>query len=160
MAMLAKLEQYESHSNGRRFARRKLNLRVPAAIPVQDAAVVRIHDLSVDGLLLETSASLNIGSTIEIELPEAGLRTAKVLWSDGPLRGCRFDDPISQGAISAAMLLNPRIDHPARAIALVVEQQDHLEKFPLRIRTLIFVGSGVFGWAMILGAIALAYRLL
>lgn len=70
-----------------------------------------IHDISHTGLLLETTALLAERQTIDVDLPEAGIVQANVVWRSSRFVGCRFTKPVSQAAISAALLRNP-VDVP------------------------------------------------
>jgi len=64
-----------------------------------------IHNLSETGLLIETAADLEVGESLQIDLPHAGLTSALVNWSRGQLVGCEFASPVSSASISAALLL-------------------------------------------------------
>lgn len=61
-------------------------------------------NLSDSGLLLETEASLKPGEALDVVLPEAGMRTARVVWAGHGLAGCKFDAPLGKSALSAAAL--------------------------------------------------------
>lgn len=65
---------------------------------------VTIHDLSLTGMRLETSADLAVGDTIEVQLPQASAIRATIVWHDGVQYGCEFDTPIPDAAVSAALL--------------------------------------------------------
>ncbi len=106
MTMLARIESVETVHDRRRADRHLLRLEVPGATPERTGAAVLIHDLSLSGLLIESSAELPAGAKLEIELPEAGLTRATVVWSTGRYLGCRFDTPLLPAAISAARLKN------------------------------------------------------
>jgi hypothetical protein len=97
--MLAHFEDIAEKSERRRTARRALRLGVGGA-----GEPVTIHDLSLTGALLETSAAMLVGSTLAIELPHAGSVEAVVVWNSGEYYGCQFDLPISPSALSAAQL--------------------------------------------------------
>ena len=61
-------------------------------------------NLSESGLLLETGLELAAGDSIEVTLPHVGARRARVIWSGSRLAGCKFDRPLTRGALSAARL--------------------------------------------------------
>ncbi|MGI8610771.1 MAG: PilZ domain-containing protein [Sphingomicrobium sp.] len=105
--MLAQLEPSDSTANRRSAARRTLRLQALGATAAQSAAQVTIHDLSLTGLLIETSADLAAGERIDVEVPEAGQTEAKVVWSSGRFFGCRFKRPIPPAALSSAILQSP-----------------------------------------------------
>ncbi len=151
MVLLAHLESRSARSNRRGSERHVLNLRVPGSTPSQSAAVVLIHDLSQTGLLIETSGSLEVGSDLEINLPEAGVRQARVLWNSGHYFGCQFHAPISKGGLSAALLKSPAETHPSSADIVSADE----EKFPLRTRAGIMLGLALASWTVILAAFSI-----
>src|SRR3546814_6877134 len=55
-------------------------------------------------MLVESSAPLEIGEVIEVNLPHSGKTAAKVIWTSGRLAGCQFEMPISPATLSAAQL--------------------------------------------------------
>lgn len=87
-----------------RDPRRKLSLKANSARASGEAASVSIHDISASGLLLESKVALVVDEKIDIDLPHAGVTSAKVIWNSGDLFGCRFDAPISTATLSAAQL--------------------------------------------------------
>ena len=106
LPLLAEIQQGAEAPSGRGAARRTLRLEVEAVSP-RDSSNALIHNLSRTGLLIETSARLEVGDTLEIELPEAGPTAALVIWSRGEFSGCEFAAPVSNGAVSAALLRAP-----------------------------------------------------
>lgn len=106
MTIHAIVEQPADSDDQRGAARWRLRLEVPGSFDNQSERVV-IHDISTDGMLVETRSRLEIGQAIAISLPEAEGVTARVVWQNEPLFGCRFDQPLPQAALSAARLLNP-----------------------------------------------------
>ena len=107
--------------------------------------VVLVHDLSRTGLLIETSANLAVGADLEIDLPEAGLSEARVVWNSGHYFGCQFHHPLSKGGLSAALLKSPSEAVPADETSALEEQ-----KFSLRTRAAIIVGLALASWAIVL----------
>lgn len=111
----AKRATLQRSADGRGTARRDLRLQT-GGIAEGGIAQVLIHNLSITGALIETEAELETGDWIELELPHAGGRTAAVVWSDDGLYGCRFAEPLTKGAISAALLRSSAPPaEPARA---------------------------------------------
>ncbi|MBO0749863.1 MAG: helix-turn-helix domain-containing protein [Porphyrobacter sp.] len=96
----------ETRPQGDRRAapRRELHLRLTSLTGRRATANVLVLDLSQTGLLLQTSTRLTPGETLQINLPHAGFRAAEVVWTSGEFVGCRFAEPISSAAISAAQL--------------------------------------------------------
>jgi transcriptional regulator with XRE-family HTH domain len=85
-------------------SRKELHLRLTSIAGHRAASNVTVLDLSQTGVLLQTSARLAAGETLQINLPHAGFRAAQVVWTSGEFVGCRFEQPISSAAISAAQL--------------------------------------------------------
>jgi hypothetical protein len=65
---------------------------------------VTLRDISLTGMLLETSTAMLVGAGFEVELPHAGIVWAVVVWNSGEFYGCEFENPISVAAVSAARL--------------------------------------------------------
>jgi hypothetical protein len=107
MSLLAHLEPSDSTASRRSAARRTLRLQALGATASQPDAQVVIHDLSLTGLLIETSAGLAAGERIDVEIPEAGPTEAKVVWNSGRFYGCKFRRPIPPAALSSAILRSP-----------------------------------------------------
>ena len=80
MAMLAYFEESAELVGDRRVSpRRALRLDVDSTGEVRGSAQVTIHDLSLTGVLIETSVPLVPGEAFEIDLPEAGKVEASVV---------------------------------------------------------------------------------
>ena len=122
-------------SEQRGALRRTLRLKVDVGREDGSAVPLIIHDLSATGLLVQTGDGPSIGEKLHIELPDAGLHPAKVVWSSGSFVGCRFDQPLPQATISAALLrsIQPRLarttdasaSSPARDLQARVEYLEH-----------------------------------
>lgn len=107
MSLRAQLDLEPGKGERRSSRRRKLRLESePIAAKAGQVSVV-IHDLSEDGLLVETSSPLSIGEMIDVVLPEADSAQAEVAWTSGSFFGCRFLRPISTAAVSASLLRSP-----------------------------------------------------
>lgn len=105
MSLLAHLEPEKGKAERRSSRRRKLSLETVAeASP--DSRVV-IHDLSEQGMLLESHIALAVGEKLDLVIPEAGSATASVVWSSGHYFGCKFDKAIASAAVSGALLRSP-----------------------------------------------------
>ena len=98
MPMLAHFEE-RTGEDRRRSGRRSLKLGVGAG-----TIQVSIQDLSLTGVLLETSMHMLVGADFELDLPHAGSVQAVVVWNSGEYYGCQFTQPISPAALSAALL--------------------------------------------------------
>jgi hypothetical protein len=146
--MLAYLESSGTRADRRVSRRHVLKLRVPGSTSSESGVVVLVHDLSLTGLLIETSADLSIGGALEIELPETGMRQARVVWNSGKYFGCELLAPISKGSLSAALLRNPVGADSADAAQ--AEAWEGEEKFSPRTRFLIMIALALASWAVVL----------
>ncbi len=84
--------------------RRTLRLGVSGRFATGADGAATVHNISATGMLIATDAQLSEGETIVVALPEAGERTAQIVWVDAPMHGCRFDEPLTPAALSAAQL--------------------------------------------------------
>jgi hypothetical protein len=105
MSLLAHLEPERATSERRLSARRKLRLELEPQGSAGSRVV--IHDLSEQGMLLETDARLVDGETVDLVIPGAGSAEAAVIWNSGRYFGCRFENPLTSAAVSAALLRSP-----------------------------------------------------
>lgn len=117
-ALWAEFSEPEEATDRRSAARRTLRL-VARAAHARNTNEVLILDLSTTGLMIETSAPLSTGETIEVELPEAGTITARVIWQREAYFGCEFLTRAPVAAVSAALLRSApkRNDIPMTAAA-------------------------------------------
>jgi len=107
-----KLAILETSGRQRGQERRQLKVEARGTLPSSGATSVLIHDISETGLLIECSADLAVGDTIQVELPPAQPAEAVVVWTSGDLFGCRMDQPLTRGAVSAAILAAPAVQSP------------------------------------------------
>jgi hypothetical protein len=105
MSLLAHLEPEKGKAERRSSRRRKLRLETDSSAS-PDSRVI-IHDLSEQGMLLESDAVLAVGEKLELFIPEAGSATAAIVWSSGHYFGCRFEKALASAAVSAALLRSP-----------------------------------------------------
>jgi hypothetical protein len=91
--------RFENQADERGASRRTLHLGVSGKFGTEGSATVQ--NLSASGLLIETATPLEEGEKIVVDLPHTGERSATVIWSDAPMHGCRFDEPLSSAALSA-----------------------------------------------------------
>lgn len=112
-AVLVASEKRESSFTGEasealpRRNNERRSLRLGAVTHFKSAGDVRviIRDISKSGLLMEAEHDvLSTEDIVEVSLPEQGTVTARVAWQSGRFFGCQFNEPISAGAISAALL--------------------------------------------------------
>ena len=99
MTVPATLEPY----SGNRRSEPRRSLRLGFAIGGSGEEAI-IHDLSLNGLLIESATELVSGEDLLVEIPECGPVLATVVWSSGRFFGCKFGAPIPAAALSAARL--------------------------------------------------------
>jgi hypothetical protein len=99
MPLFAHFEGRSQEGERRRAPRRALTLGAGAA-----ADAVTICDISLTGMLLQTSNAMLVGASFEVELPHVGSVGAVVVWNSGAFYGCEFEQPISPATVSAALL--------------------------------------------------------
>lgn len=164
MAELARLRTIETTRDARGSVRRKLRLQVGVPSLGSPDSTATIHDLSNDGLLIETTANLSIGDVFEVDLPEAALRMAEVVWKDDRLFGCRIVEAITPGVVSAALLRSSPQPAPAEG-DLQTRTDEGLgqpgeagSELSPRARFGIKVGLALLSWALVGGLVALVLR--
>jgi len=104
MSLLAEFDAQSQRGERRSGARRALRLSVGANLRGSPDRVVRVHDLSETGALIETSELLAHGEQFEVIMPLAGAIDAVVVWQSGNFYGCEFNRAVPSAAISAALL--------------------------------------------------------
>lgn len=165
-ALKAHLEAVPDRGDVRAALRHKLSLEVRGTTFSGDAANVLIHNISLTGLLIETSVDLQIGEAFEVEVPHVGVRSAVIIWSSGRLFGCEFEAAVPNAAISAALLQTPAEGSSRSASADAYPtnvQEDYVNddvsrqpvKLPIRTRALIIFSFSLLAWAVIVSAIGL-----
>jgi len=105
MSLLAHLEPEKGKAERRSSRRRKLRLETDSGTTPESRVI--IHDLSEQGMLLESQAALAVGEKLDLVIPEAGSAAAAIVWSSGHYFGCRFEKALSNSAVSAALLRSP-----------------------------------------------------
>ena len=104
MPLQQRQAKIETFVDSRKRRRHKLLLEIEARGPESLAGKVVVHDISDTGLLIETECKLKAGEMIEVNLPQAGLMEAEIMWEGGEIYGCRFTHELPPAAISAARL--------------------------------------------------------
>lgn len=117
-ALWAEFAEPEEVTDRRGTVRRRLRL-VARAAHARIADEVLILDLSTTGLMIETTCALSVGEMIEVELPEAGTVTARVIWQREAYFGCEFVTRAPVAAVSAALLRSaPEPSNHAAALSV------------------------------------------
>ena len=138
--------------------RRTCTLSFVAAEGAETVPVL-VLDLSRTGMRLWSAAVLERGDRLDVVIPEVGQLSARIVRRkavQGQYQyGAEFDTPITQGAISAALLAAPVLADPApdRPLSVRPAAGDAPEKFSRRVRVAIFAGLGLASWAAV-GTIA------
>src|SRR3546814_8962201 len=104
MAMLLYMMVFPRLEGKGRASRRQLRLPLHGSKATGAEIEALVHNISATGMLVESSAPLEIGEVIEVNLPHSGKTATKVIWTSGRLAGCQFEMPISPATLSAAQL--------------------------------------------------------
>lgn len=112
MVITAHFDRSPEVSGKARDPRRMLRLEAQSLTASGDIARVLVHNISASGLLLESEVALRPGERIDVDLPQAGAISARVIWDSGSYYGCQFEAPLSTAALSAVQL---KSDAPAPA---------------------------------------------
>ena len=129
MSLFAHLEP-ERGKPERRSSRRR-SIRLNSESEASPECRVVIHNLSKEGMLLESAAALVVGETIDLIIAEAGSAKATILWNSGRYFGCRFGKPLTGAAVSAAQLKSsppPSEEQRKRAIHNAMSEIQSLAK--------------------------------
>ncbi|UZW57142.1 helix-turn-helix domain-containing protein [Sphingobium sp. JS3065] len=142
MPINAIVEQPQGSDNRRDAARWRIRLELPDALdadaPDDARGNVVIHDISTAGMLVETRSNLKIGQSVMLSLPDAEKVVARIVWQNESLFGCRFDQALPQGVVSAVRLRNPDQDKgkPLGDPAQAPNSEEISEGLPERLRRL------------------------
>ena len=134
MPVFAHFHDLPNEGERRRTPRRALLLGAQAG-----SEPVTIRDISLTGMLLETTNAMLVGSGFEVELPHAGKVAVAVVWNSGEFYGCEFEYPISPTAVSAARLQSePASDQRVPALTTDALQElralnDDVERISARL---------------------------
>jgi len=149
MTLAARLEHAESETDRRNSDRRTLRLRVPGSTVSEGGVDVLVHDISETGLLIETNVDLALGTVLDIDFPEIGLRAATVMWNRDQFYGCEFETPVSKAGLSAALLKSyagrqapSERDYQSEDVAVEPEPG----KLPMRDRLAIIIVLALACW--------------
>ena len=97
MSLRAQLEVEPKDGERRSSQRRRLRLEAEGTSSTAETKVT-VHDLSEEGLLVESPIALSQGEILEVDIPGIGTVQAEVTWSSsGRFFGCRFREPNSTG---------------------------------------------------------------
>ena len=133
MAMTVYLNNSPRSAGKGRASRRQLRLPLHGSKATGAEIEALVHNISATGMLVESTAPLEIGEVIEVNLPHSGKTATKVIWTSGGLAGCQFEMPISPATLSAAQL---RSVVGADAHALEDQPAPVAESFGVRLQRL------------------------
>lgn len=139
MAISAYLQSPGADPDSRRKPRRRLQLEVPGVSSASDGLAVTIYNISQSGMLIECDGALAVGDKIDVELPEAGVVTARLIWASGIFFGCEFKSPITPATVSASELQGlaaPVLAPHSPANPDIRENQDAVRRFGVNLRRL------------------------
>ena len=112
-----------------------------------------VRDLSRVGFLMDSATAMTAGELIYVELPRLGRVSARVAWTEGRLAGCRFLEPISSGALSAALLRAVPNDGPLPAAGASIELDPGAEPELSSGQKLgVLISLSLLRWAAVIGA--------
>jgi hypothetical protein len=167
--------------NGRR-RRWRTRTRLTAQVSQADYAHhVLVHDLSADGMLLESEWTLRPGTTVTIEIDGFDPVEARIAWANGNFYGCTLSRPLAQGQVAAKLASSKVIwphfgqrewaaiapqapRSPADLLRLPVAPAADTDwpateaKWPLAARLLFIVGAAALCWAAVIGLVGLIAR--
>lgn len=117
-----------------------------------------VRDLSHTGFLAETVPGLELGNTVELELPNEMRREARVVWAGATQAGCTFAKPISKAAFGAALLKSDFVGadaerRPSLSEHDLTEAEDELppiEKLPVWGRITVIGTTSIAVWSVLL----------
>jgi hypothetical protein len=160
MRLEAVLEQHDAAVECRATARRSLKLAVRSQSPAAGELQIVIHNISRTGLLLEApQGSLAVGDGLFLEVPEDGTVESKIVWESGRFFGSKFRSPVSQAAMSGALLQGQPRAAPSSAgdIGGDADAASGVTFFP-ELDLSVAVAIALLLWGAILVAAYLVFR--
>ncbi len=156
MVLSAQLENSGPKVDRRTSDRRVLKLRVPGSTASESGVPVLIHDMSVSGLLIQTEAGIDVGTMLDIQLPEVGPQSATVVWNRDQFFGCEFQSPLSKAGLSAALLKSyAGQEDRTGAEAFEGAYPGETDKLPRNSRLTIIIALAIASWAAVVATYVL-----
>lgn len=149
MALPAIIEDSSTDRDRRGAHRRTLKLRLAGAGGPEGAVAVLVHDISSSGLLIETDEELAVGTSLDVDLPETGLRAARVVWSRERFCGCELSEPLSQAGSSAALLKSDPREPWKAAFEPGTAAGAQPTKLPFGARMAVIALLAIASWALV-----------
>ena len=114
MALAAHMEERSGSSATRRDPRRTIRLEALGERASGKVAPVMVHNISRNGLLIESDKPMAAGEAFLVDLPNGHGTLARVVWTSERLHGCRFEEPVSDLVLNATELAGTVVrDEPA-----------------------------------------------
>jgi hypothetical protein len=168
MALAARLGPL-ADAQGRQVERNRLRLDASLGQAEAGGAIdVVVHDLSANGFLAQTSATLPIGGEVWLELAGVGRLSARIRWRGSSTVGCEFDTALSPEVLAAALsesrVIWPNFpanrsarptpavaERPVASVALSPQESDG--RWPFWGRAMFILGASVLLWSIVILAI-------
>ncbi|MGR4893577.1 helix-turn-helix domain-containing protein [Sphingopyxis sp. LARHCG72] len=125
MVISAHLQLRAPGAGKRRTERGKLQLEVQGVHAADASLVVKIHNISLTGMLIECDAQLTVDDQINVDLPHVGSVATRLIWASEKLFGCQFEVPILPAALSAVQLQSTAIPQETEDLFLPQNPVDH-----------------------------------
>ena len=154
----------------RSVPRSEMSLSVTLHLVGEQAIIpAAIVNLSESGFLAEIPEGESLPEHVELNLPNAGRRRARVVWSTDRMAACNFATPLRKADISAARLKSDYREPASEATAPVLDPVDPIwdvsneataqEKMSPRSRMLLIAAAGTLPWLTIGGIAAVIGRI-
>jgi hypothetical protein len=153
MASLARSSAKAGPQEAPRVERRVANLEV-GILGAVEGSTAKVRNVSATGLLIHSSASISVGESLCVDLPEGGTTEVTVVWADGNIYGCEFIRPITPGVVSAAVLKSQPAELQDGTGSVAASAIVDPEQLASGTKVLIIGGLALLCWLPVLGLIA------
>ncbi len=171
--------QYETGFDRRTRPRSEVNLGVRLyCVGGDDEIPAAITSVSATGFLAELPAAATMPGRLDVELPNAGRRTAEVVWQSGTSVGCNFLKPLGRADMAAALLRSAFTEQSRDELAEegfdallaeppiaaddpiwdVTSEAGARERWPLPLQVVLIAASAVLCWAPLVGIATVVAR--
>jgi hypothetical protein len=114
------------------------------------AHAITLHDLSMEGCLIESSMPLDPGSLVSIGLPGIGRREAIVVRNDANRTGCRFHARLSPDELVNAFTRSTVVEGAFPNASGAAFPEPVVDKWHPALRVTIMIGLTSALWSAIL----------
>ena len=130
-----------------------------------------VHNLSTEGLLIESYHDIPVGSEVAFEIDDLGKNLATVVWRDGHLYDCLFTVPLPSGPVHAKLRQGNVVwgnfpHHRSMETEALLSLEGKVapplpaERWPLLARVVFIVGAAGLCWAIPTAIVKLVWNLL